>query len=93
MIGKKVRTYRDLENIRIDNPVVTIGIFDGVHTGHDSILDRIKSVAKEINGESTVVTFWPHPRIFLTPEGAGLKFLSTKLNLKILMSLQPLLRF
>ena len=77
MIGKKVRTYRDLENIRIDNPVVTIGIFDGVHTGHDSILDRIKSVAKEINGESTVVTFWPHPRIFLTPEGAGLKFLST----------------
>ena len=45
--------------------------------GHNSILDRVKSVAKEINGESTVVTFWPHPRIFLTPEGAGLKFLNT----------------
>lgn len=72
-----MRTYRDLENIKIVRPVVTVGIFDGIHTGHDTILERIKIIAGAIKGESTVVTFWPHPRIFLTPEGVGLKFLST----------------
>ena len=42
-----------------------------------NIISRVLAVAREKNGESVVVTFWPHPRLFLTPEGAGLKYLST----------------
>lgn len=73
----KVETYQDLEKLNIKKAVVTVGIFDGVHCGHDTIIRRLIAVSREIMGESVVVTFWPHPRLFLTPEGSGLKFLST----------------
>ena len=41
--------------------VITIGNFDGVHVGHKALFDRIKQLAKEMDGESVVVTFDPHP--------------------------------
>ncbi len=69
--------HKDLEKLTIPNAVVTIGVFDGVHCGHDAIIRRLLDVAREKKGEGVVVTFWPHPRLFLTPEGAGLKYLST----------------
>ncbi len=72
-----VEVHKDLEKLTIPNAVVTIGVFDGVHRGHEAIIHRLLDAAREKNGESVVVTFWPHPRLFLTPEGAGLKYLST----------------
>lgn len=56
------------EKVEIDNPVVTIGIFDGVHKGHQYILNRLISKAKELGGHSVVVTLWPHPRIVLNKD-------------------------
>lgn len=56
------------EKIDIENPVVTIGIFDGVHKGHQYILNKLISRAKELNGQSVVVTLWPHPRIVLNKD-------------------------
>lgn len=53
------------ENISLNRPVITIGIFDGVHTGHRFILDQLKMQARRHGGESVVVTLWPHPRIVL----------------------------
>jgi riboflavin kinase/FMN adenylyltransferase len=53
------------EAISIQRPWATIGIFDGVHTGHRFILDRLKKEAKRHGGESVVVTLWPHPRLIL----------------------------
>jgi riboflavin kinase / FMN adenylyltransferase len=44
------------------NTVITIGSFDGVHCGHQKILEQVKSLAKEVKGESVVITFHPHPR-------------------------------
>lgn len=44
------------------NAVVTIGTFDGVHLGHQSILRRLISEARENSGESLIITFYPHPR-------------------------------
>lgn len=41
--------------------VITIGNFDGVHVGHKAIFDRIRQLAQEMDGESVVVTFDPHP--------------------------------
>jgi riboflavin kinase/FMN adenylyltransferase len=56
------------KEITIKRPVGTIGIFDGVHTGHRFILEHLKSQAIKHHGESVVVTLWPHPRIVLTSD-------------------------
>ncbi len=56
------------EKIDIQNPVVTIGIFDGVHKGHKYILNTLIKKAKAVNGQSVVVTLWPHPRIVLNKD-------------------------
>jgi riboflavin kinase/FMN adenylyltransferase len=46
----------------IIKPVVTVGTFDGVHYGHQKILNRLQKIAKSCNGESVLLTFDPHPR-------------------------------
>lgn len=57
--------------------VVTSGTFDGVHVGHQKILQRLKEIAKKNNGETVVLTYWPHPRLVLYPEQTDLKLLNT----------------
>ena len=53
--------------------VVTIGSFDGVHSGHKVLLRSLKQMAKRLDAESVVVTFDPHPRIAMgRAEGMGL---------------------
>lgn len=67
------------------NPVVTSGTFDGVHKGHQVILRRLKEIAQKHNGESIVLTFWPHPRYVVQPEKSKklqlLNTLEEKINL------------
>jgi len=62
---------------RLDNAVVTIGTFDGVHTGHRKIISDLKSLAAETGGETVVLTFFPHPRMILHPEDDSIKMLTT----------------
>lgn len=50
------------------NAVVTIGTFDGVHLGHRAILAEVVNHAREVGGESILITFEPHPRQVLAPE-------------------------
>jgi len=52
----------------IPNAVITIGSFDGVHRGHQQILQQVKELAAKENGESVVITFHPHPRHVLSPD-------------------------
>lgn len=54
--------------------VVSSGTFDGVHKGHQSILQKVVETARLHNGQSVVVTFFPHPRMFF---GQELKLLNT----------------
>ena len=61
----------------IKNAVVTSGTFDGVHLGHQQILDRLKQLAHEIDGETVLITYWPHPRLVLKPWDNSLQLLST----------------
>lgn len=62
----------------INNAVVTSGTFDGVHLGHRQILKRLNQIAEQSNGESVVITFWPHPRLVLYPnDGDHLQLLNT----------------
>ena len=62
---------------QVNNPVVTSGTFDGVHLGHQKILKRIRELADEINGESVLISFWPHPRMVLYPNEHNLRLLTT----------------
>ncbi len=55
---------------------ITIGTFDGVHIGHRKILERLINNAKKLNLRSTVLTFFPHPRMVLQKD-TDLKLLST----------------
>ncbi len=67
-----MKIFRGFENVSgINNPVVTTGSFDGVHTGHKVILNRLKILADKYNGESVLITFDPHPRKVLYPDTAG----------------------
>lgn len=56
--------------------IVTIGTFDGVHIGHQSILKKLTDTAKEQKNESIVLTFFPHPRMVLQQD-ASIKLLNT----------------
>lgn len=49
-------------------PVVTTGTFDGVHCGHMTILNRLKTLAQKHGGETVVVSFNPHPRTIVHPD-------------------------
>jgi riboflavin kinase/FMN adenylyltransferase len=67
-----MKIFRGFGEVRgIRNPVVTTGSFDGVHIGHKTILNRLRLLAQECNGESVLITFDPHPRKVLYPESAG----------------------
>ncbi|CAN1576161.1 RibF FAD synthase [Spirosomataceae bacterium] len=59
------------------NAVVTTGTFDGIHVGHQKIIQRLREKAKEINGETVLLTFWPHPRLIISPNDDNLKLLTT----------------
>ncbi len=62
---------------QIKKPVVTIGTFDGVHLGHQKILEQLKLEAKVIDGETVLLTFHPHPRVVLFPNNHGIQLLQT----------------
>lgn len=62
---------------RLPFAVVTSGTFDGVHLGHQKILSRLKEIAQRNDGETVVITFWPHPRLVLRPDDQQLKLLNT----------------
>ncbi len=67
-----MKIFYDLEEVsEIRRAVVTTGSFDGVHIGHKTIIERLCRIAGETNGESTLITFHPHPRKVLYPETAG----------------------
>lgn len=66
----------DFKNVK--NPIVTTGTFDGVHLGHQKIISRLKDVAKQEQGETVLLTFYPHPRMVLFPDDNELKLLNTQ---------------
>ncbi len=74
-----MKIYRDIKDLgEIENPVVTVGVFDGVHFGHQKIIKSLVESAKKINGESVVITFFPHPRRVLNPDNNNLKLIITR---------------
>src|SRR6202142_3332854 len=60
----------DLKNLphEFNNSIITLGNFDGLHSGHQELIRKVIARAKEIEGTSMVVTFRPHPLKILNPE-------------------------
>ena len=65
--------------------VITIGTFDGVHVGHQKIIERLVNVSQNKSLESVVLTFFPHPRMVLQKD-ADIKLLNTIDERKELLS-------
>lgn len=55
---------------QVNDLVLTIGTFDGVHRGHMTLLESIKQIASSAGGQSGLLTFHPHPRLILNPESS-----------------------
>ncbi len=73
-----MRVFRDLNSLpKFQNSVITIGTFDGVHLGHQKLIERLRTLATEQNGESIIITFHPHPRLVINPQDDSLKLLNT----------------
>ena len=47
--------------------VLSLGMFDGVHLGHVSIINQLKEIAQKYDLETAILTFWPHPRKVFNP--------------------------
>lgn len=72
-----MKIYRNLEDFQpLENAIVTIGTFDGVHIGHQKILKQLVDCAKETKGESVLLTFFPHPRLIINPEDENLRLIN-----------------
>jgi len=73
-----MRVFRDIQELpSFRNAVITIGSFDGLHLGHQKLLSRLQQLAKEVDGESILVTFDPHPRKIIFPKDKSLRLLNT----------------
>jgi riboflavin kinase/FMN adenylyltransferase len=59
--------HQGLPEQSIGDAVLAIGSFDGVHLGHQQVLDRLKAAAQELGARSVVLTLEPHPRCVLEP--------------------------
>ena len=64
--------------------VIAIGNFDGVHRGHQAVIDKAGRLAREFEASLGVLTFEPHPRRFFRPDSAPFQLTSFRLKLRLL---------
>ncbi|MBS7358194.1 MAG: bifunctional riboflavin kinase/FAD synthetase [Bacteroidales bacterium] len=74
-----MKVYHDIKDFRkIPNAIVTIGTFDGVHLGHQAVFKQMVDKARQIGGETVVITFFPHPRIVISPNDNRLRLITSE---------------
>lgn len=72
-----MKIIEDFKNYTEKTPkVLSLGMFDGVHLGHISIINQLKEKAKEKGLQTALLSFWPHPRKVFNPNDE-LKLLTT----------------
>ncbi|WP_029293426.1 bifunctional riboflavin kinase/FAD synthetase [Chryseobacterium hispalense] len=72
-----MKVFKNFKEYTSQKPLaLSLGMFDGVHLGHKSIVDELIKVGSENNLETAVLTFWPHPRFVFNPN-ENLKLLNT----------------
>ena len=84
-----MRIFKNLDQLpQFTNAVITIGTFDGVHSGHRVIIQNIVQSAKSIGGESIIITFHPHPRNIINPQQPVLHLNTIDEKITLLRELQ-----
>jgi len=76
ILVKQFNSLDTFSSIKNKPTVVTIGSFDGVHKGHQQVLQQLKNLAQKYDMDSVVISFDPHPRIFFNPD-TDLRLLTT----------------
>jgi len=72
-----LKVFKNFTDYSSQKPLaLSLGMFDGVHLGHKSIIDELTKVGTENNLETAILTFWPHPRFVFNPN-EDLKLLNT----------------
>jgi riboflavin kinase/FMN adenylyltransferase len=72
-----MQVYRNTDLLpAFRNAVITIGTFDGVHTGHQQVIIQMKKRASEVDGETVIITFDPHPRTIVNA-AKGIRLINT----------------
>jgi riboflavin kinase/FMN adenylyltransferase len=80
-----MKVYRNLDTLPpFSNAVVTIGTFDGVHLGHQKIIQQLLAESKATGGESVLITFNPHPRKIVQPEKSLMQLTSMDERIELL---------
>ncbi|UPQ76579.1 bifunctional riboflavin kinase/FAD synthetase [Chryseobacterium nepalense] len=80
-----MKVFRNFNDYTSQKPLaLSLGMFDGVHLGHKSIIDELIKVGTENHLETAILTFWPHPRFVFNPN-EDLKLLNTLDEKKFLM--------
>ncbi|MHB1922946.1 MAG: bifunctional riboflavin kinase/FAD synthetase, partial [Chitinophagaceae bacterium] len=78
MLNRKMQVFYDLPLLpSFHKAVITIGTFDGVHKGHQQIIQQLTQTSKDCQGESVIITFNPHPREVLNPGKGEIQLLNT----------------
>ncbi len=72
-----LKTYFSISDFETKNKtIVTIGTFDGVHIGHNSIIKKLIQASKNTDFETVILSFFPHPRMVLNSD-SEVKLLNT----------------
>ena len=72
-----MKVIKEFKNYNDRTPkVLSLGMFDGVHLGHVSIIHQMQKIAHDKNHVTALLTFWPHPRTIFNPND-DLKLLNT----------------
>jgi riboflavin kinase/FMN adenylyltransferase len=82
-----MQILRGLNSNDTENVAVTIGNFDGVHLGHQALLNELRAAAQPRGLETAVVIFEPHPREFFTPQQAPARLTSLREKLELFRSM------
>ncbi|MGC4103360.1 riboflavin biosynthesis protein RibF [Ferruginibacter sp.] len=73
-----MQVHYDINQLPVfKNAVITIGTFDGVHSGHRQIIHTLKEAATNAGGESVIITFHPHPRKVVASAVIGVRLINT----------------
>lgn len=88
-ISEPLKIYQSTDKLNIQRPVVTVGIFDGVHKGHKYIIEKLSETSERMHGSPVVITLWPHPRHVLNNDSSGTRLITTfEEKIKILSALK-----
>jgi riboflavin kinase / FMN adenylyltransferase len=73
-----MQVHRNIDHLpSFRRAVLTIGTFDGVHTGHQQLIRQLKEQAARIDGETVIITFHPHPRKIVKGDLGAIRMINT----------------